>query len=103
LEMENGRGRNGFHGMSEDDVKNITLSFNMFRRCGSIRIFNREFRRGYSTNAKLLSKYVKRESDITWKTIHKNDIASCTKIPAKKMRGAKKVLPQTYLCLMKKR
>jgi N-acyl-D-amino-acid deacylase len=62
--MERGGAGMVFHGMSEDDVKNIMrYPFNMFASDASIRIFNQgvPHPRGYGTNARVLSKYVREE------------------------------------------
>jgi N-acyl-D-amino-acid deacylase len=66
--MEKGGAGMVFHGMSEDDVKNIMrYPFNMFASDASIRIFNRgaPHPRGYGTNARVLSKYVRDEKIIS--------------------------------------
>lgn len=66
--MENGGAGMIFHGMSEEDVKNIMkYPYNMFASDASIRIFNSgvPHPRGYGTNARVLSKYVRNEKVIT--------------------------------------
>ncbi len=53
-----------FHGMSEDDIKRIMqYPFNMFASDASIRVFGygSPHPRGYGTNARVLSKYVRDE------------------------------------------
>jgi N-acyl-D-amino-acid deacylase len=57
-----------FHGMSESDVKYIMrYPFNMFASDASIRIFNQgvPHPRGYGTNARILSRYVRAEKVLT--------------------------------------
>jgi N-acyl-D-amino-acid deacylase len=57
-----------FHGMGEDDVKNIMqYPFNMFASDASIRVYNQgaPHPRGYGTNARVLSKYVRDEKVIS--------------------------------------
>jgi N-acyl-D-amino-acid deacylase len=66
--MEKGGAGMVFHGMSEEDVKHIMrYPFNMFASDASIRIFNRgaPHPRGYGTNARVLSKYVREEKVIS--------------------------------------
>ena len=66
--MEKGGAGMVFHGMSEDDIKNIMrYPFNMFASDASIRIFNQgvPHPRGYGTNARVLSKYVREEKVIS--------------------------------------
>ena len=72
-----------FHGMSEDDVKYIMkYPFNMFASDASIRIFNSgvPHPRGYGTNARVLSKYVREEKIITLEEA----IRRMTSLPAQK-------------------
>ncbi|MBL7743060.1 MAG: D-aminoacylase [Chitinophagaceae bacterium] len=62
--MINGGASAVFHGMSEDDVKRIMkYPFNMFASDASIRVLNNgvPHPRGYGTNARVLSKYVRDE------------------------------------------
>ncbi|MBL7738882.1 MAG: D-aminoacylase [Chitinophagaceae bacterium] len=62
--MMNGGASAVFHGMSEDDVKRIMkYPFNMFASDASIRVLNSgvPHPRGYGTNARVLSKYVREE------------------------------------------
>ena len=57
-----------FHGMSEEDVKHIMqYPYNMFASDASIRIFNEgsPHPRGFGTNARVLSKYVRDEHVIS--------------------------------------
>lgn len=57
-----------FHGMSDEDVKRIMqYPFNMFASDASIRIFGEgaPHPRGFGTNARVLSKYVRDEKVIT--------------------------------------
>lgn len=66
--MMNGGASAVFHGMSEDDVKRIMkYPFNMFASDASIRVFNAgvPHPRGYGTNARVLSKYVRDEKVIS--------------------------------------
>jgi N-acyl-D-amino-acid deacylase len=72
-----------FHGMSEEDVKRIMqYPFNMFASDASIRIFGRgnPHPRGYGTNARVLSKYLREEKVITLEEA----IRRMTSLPAQK-------------------
>jgi N-acyl-D-amino-acid deacylase len=72
-----------FHGMSEDDVKNIMqYPFNMFASDASIRVFNKgaPHPRGYGTNARVLSKYVREEKIISLE----DAVRRMTSLPAQK-------------------
>lgn len=72
-----------FHGMSEDDVKNIMqYPFNMFASDASIRVFNSgvPHPRGYGTNARVLGKYVREEKVISLEEA----IRRMTSLPAQK-------------------
>lgn len=72
-----------FHGMSEDDVKNIMkYPYNMFASDASIRVFNKGMPhpRGYGTNARVLSKYVRDEKLISLEEA----IRRMTSLPAQK-------------------
>jgi N-acyl-D-amino-acid deacylase len=72
-----------FHGMSEDDVKNIMqYPFNMFASDASIRVFNQgaPHPRGYGTNARVLSKYVREEKIISLE----DAVRRMTSLPAQK-------------------
>jgi N-acyl-D-amino-acid deacylase len=74
-----------FHGMSEEDVKNIMrYPFNMFASDASIRIFNRgaPHPRGYGTNARVLAKYVREENVISLEEA----IRRMTSLPALKFK-----------------
>jgi len=72
-----------FHGMSEEDVKRIMqYPFNMFASDASIRIFNQgaPHPRGYGTNARVLSKYVRGEKVISLEEA----VRRMTSLPAQK-------------------
>jgi len=72
-----------FHGMSDDDVVHIMqYPFNMFASDASIRIFNEgsPHPRGYGTNARVLSKYVRDEKVLTLEEA----IRRMTSLPAQK-------------------
>ena len=74
-----------FHGMSEEDVKHIMqYPFNMFASDASIRIFNSgaPHPRGYGTNARVLSKYVRDEKVISLEEA----IRRMTSLPAQKFQ-----------------
>lgn len=83
--MEKGGASMVFHGMSEDDVKHIMqYPFNMFASDASIRIFNQgnPHPRGYGTNARVLSKYVRDEKVISIEEA----IRRMTSLPANKFK-----------------
>ncbi|TDH24021.1 D-aminoacylase [Segetibacter sp. 3557_3] len=83
--MEHGGAGMVFHGMSEDDVKEIMqYPFNMFASDASIRIFNQgaPHPRGYGTNARVLGKYVRDERVI----ILEEAIRRMTSLPAQKFK-----------------
>lgn len=66
--MLNGGAGMVFHGMSEDDVKEIMkYPFNMFASDASIRAFGQgvPHPRGYGTNARVLSRYVRQQKVIS--------------------------------------
>ncbi|HSC54762.1 MAG TPA: D-aminoacylase [Phnomibacter sp.] len=72
-----------FHGMSEDDVKNIMqYPFNMFASDASIRVYMSgvPHPRGYGTNARVLGKYVREEKVISIEEA----IRRMTSLPAQK-------------------
>lgn len=72
-----------FHGMSDDDVVHIMqYPFNMFASDASIRIFNEgsPHPRGYGTNARVLSKYVRDEKVLSLEEA----IRRMTSLPAQK-------------------
>ena len=72
-----------FHGMSDEDVKRIMqYPFNMFASDASIRVYNQgaPHPRGYGTNARVLSKYVRDEKVITLEEA----IRRMTSLPAQK-------------------
>ena len=72
-----------FHGMSEEDVKNIMkYPFNMFASDASIRVMNsgQPHPRGYGTNARVLGKYVREENVISLEEA----IRRMTSLPAQK-------------------
>ena len=83
--MEHGGASAVFHGMSEDDVKTIMkYPFNMFASDASIRVFNsgNPHPRGYGTNARVLSKYVREEKVISLEEA----IRRMTSLPAQKFQ-----------------
>jgi len=72
-----------FHGMGDEDVKRIMqYPFNMFASDASIRIFNQgsPHPRGYGTNARVLSKYVREENVISLEEA----VRRMTSLPAQK-------------------
>ena len=74
-----------FHGMSEDDVKYIMqYPFNMFASDAGIRIYKQgvPHPRGYGTNARVLSKYVRDEKIISLEEA----IRRMTSLPAQKFQ-----------------
>lgn len=74
-----------FHGMSEDDIKRIMkYPFNMFASDASIRVLNAGMPhpRGYGTNARVLSKYVREEKVISLEEA----IRRMTSLPAQKFQ-----------------
>ena len=80
--MEGGAGM-VFHGMSDEDVKRIMqYPFNMFASDASIRIFNQgaPHPRGYGTNARVLSKYVRDDKVISLEEA----VRRMTSLPAQK-------------------
>lgn len=81
--MEQGGAGMVFHGMSEEDVKSIMrYPFNMFASDASIRIFGQgnPHPRGYGTNSRVLSKYVREEKIISLEEA----IRRMTSLPAQK-------------------
>ncbi|MCW3082590.1 D-aminoacylase [Segetibacter sp.] len=81
--MQQGGAGMVFHGMSEDDVKNIMkYPFDMFASDASIRVFNSgvPHPRGYGTNARVLAKYVRDEKVISLE----DAIRRMTSLPAQK-------------------
>jgi N-acyl-D-amino-acid deacylase len=83
--MINGGASAVFHGMSEEDVKRIMqYPFNMFASDASIRVLNAgvPHPRGYGTNARVLSKYVREEKVISLEEA----IRRMTSLPAQKFR-----------------
>lgn len=83
--MEQGGAGMVFHGMSEDDVKDIMrYPYNMFASDASIRIFNQgvPHPRGYGTNARVLAKYVRDEKVIGLEEA----IRRMTSLPAQKFQ-----------------
>jgi N-acyl-D-amino-acid deacylase len=83
--MVNGGAGMVFHGMSEDDVKYIMqYPFNMFASDASIRIYKQgvPHPRGYGTNARVLSKYVRDEKVISLEEA----IRRMTSLPAQKFQ-----------------
>ncbi len=104
--MMNGGASAVFHGMSDEDVKRIMkYPYNMFASDASIRVFNSgvPHPRGYGTNARVLSKYVREEKVISLEeAIRRMTSLPGTKISVKRPRIApKKEWRQTLLCLMK--
>jgi N-acyl-D-amino-acid deacylase len=92
--MMNGGAGMVYHGMSDDDVKRIMqYPFNMFASDASIRVWNRgnPHPRGYGTNARVLSKYVRDEKVLSIEEA----IRRMTSLPAQKFnlkdRGLLKV------------
>lgn len=76
-----------FHGMNEDDIKNIMqYPFNMFASDASIRVYNEgaPHPRGYGTNARILGKYVRDEKVI----MLEDAIRRMTSLPAQKFHLA---------------
>jgi len=74
-----------FHGMSEDDVKRIMqYPFNMFASDATIRVLGAGMPhpRGYGTNARVLSKYVREEKVISLEEA----IRRMTSLPAQKFQ-----------------
>lgn len=83
--MMNGGASAVFHGMSEDDVKRIMqYPFNMFASDASIRVLNAGMPhpRGYGTNARVLSKYVREEKVLSLEEA----IRRMTSLPALKFQ-----------------
>ena len=83
--MINGGASAVFHGMSEDDVKRIMqYPFNMFASDASIRVLNAGMPhpRGYGTNARVLSKYVRKEKVISLEEA----VRRMTSLPAQKFQ-----------------
>jgi N-acyl-D-amino-acid deacylase len=83
--MLNGGAGMVFHGMSEEDIKYIMrYPFNMFASDASIRIFNQgvPHPRGYGTNARVLSKYVRDEKVLSLEEA----IRRMTSLPAQKFK-----------------
>lgn len=74
-----------FHGMSEEDIKRIMqYPFNMFASDATIRVLNAGMPhpRGYGTNARVLSKYVREEKIISLEEA----IRRMTSLPAQKFQ-----------------
>src|SRR5258705_3671385 len=83
--MINGGASAVFHGMSEGDVKRIMqYPFNMFASDASIRVMNAgvPHPRGYGTNARVLSKYVREEKVLSLEEA----IRRMTSLPAQKFQ-----------------
>ncbi len=83
--MINGGASAVFHGMSEDDVKRIMqYPYNMFASDASIRVLNSGMPhpRGYGTNARVLSKYVREEKVISLEEA----VRRMSSLPAKKFQ-----------------
>jgi len=74
-----------FHGMSEEDIKRIMqYPYNMFASDASIRVLNAgvPHPRGYGTNARVLSKYVREEKVLSLEEA----IRRMTSLPAQKFQ-----------------
>jgi N-acyl-D-amino-acid deacylase len=83
--MEQGGAGMVFHGMSDQDVKNIMqYPFNMFASDASIRVYGsgNPHPRGYGTNARVLGKYVRDEKVISLEEA----IRRMTSLPAQKFQ-----------------
>ncbi|NCI48680.1 D-aminoacylase [Sediminibacterium roseum] len=83
--MEQGGAGMVFHGMGDEDVKAIMrYPFNMFASDASIRIYGsgNPHPRGYGTNARVLSKYVREEKVISLEEA----IRRMTSLPAQKFQ-----------------
>ena len=83
--MMNGGASAVFHGMGEEDVKRIMqYPFNMFASDASIRVLNAGMPhpRGYGTNARVLSKYVREEKVLSLEEA----IRRMTSLPAQKFQ-----------------
>ena len=83
--MEQGDASMVFHGMSEGDVKAIIqYPYDMFASDASIRVFNQgnPHPRGYGTNARVLSKYVREEKILSLEEA----IRRMTSLPAQKFQ-----------------
>ncbi|MCE3282536.1 MAG: D-aminoacylase [Chitinophagaceae bacterium] len=83
--MEKGGASMVLHGMSEDDVKYIMqYPFNMFASDASIRVWQvgSPHPRGYGTNARILSRYVREEKVLSLEEA----IRRMTSLPAQKFR-----------------
>jgi N-acyl-D-amino-acid deacylase len=81
--MENGGAQMVFHGMGDEDVKRIMqYPFNMFASDASIRVWKQgnPHPRGYGTNARVLSKYVREEKVLSLEEA----IRRMTSLPAMK-------------------
>lgn len=83
--MMNGGASAVFHGMGDEDVKRILqYPFNMFASDATIRVLGRGMPhpRGYGTNARVLSKYVREEKVISLEEA----IRRMTSLPAQKFQ-----------------
>lgn len=83
--MINGGASAVFHGMSEDDIRRIMkYPFNMFASDASIRVWNSgvPHPRGYGTNARVLSRYVRDQNVISLEEA----IRRMTSLPAQKFQ-----------------
>ena len=83
--MMNGGASAVFHGMGDDDVKRIMkYPYNMFASDASIRVLNAGMPhpRGYGTNARVLSKYVREEKVLSLEEA----IRRMTSLPAQKFQ-----------------
>ncbi|MGN6509008.1 MAG: amidohydrolase family protein, partial [Chitinophaga sp.] len=89
--LENGNAGMVFHGMSEEDVKNIMqYPYSMFASDAGIREFGVgvPHPRGYGTNARVLGKYVREEKVIRLEEA----VRRMTSLPAQKFRLARRGL-----------
>jgi N-acyl-D-amino-acid deacylase len=83
--MLNGGASMVFHGMSEDDIQYIMrYPFNMFASDASIRVFGQgaPHPRGYGTNARVLSKYVREKKVLSLEEA----VRRMTSLPAQKFQ-----------------
>ena len=95
--MMNGGAGMVFHGMSEEDVKNIMkYPYNMIASDATIRIpgMGHPHPRGYGTNARVLGKYVREEKIITLE----DAVRRMTSLPAQKfnLTGRGLLLPDMF-------
>jgi len=92
--MKKGGASAVFHGMGEEDIKRIMkYPFNMFASDATIRVLNAGMPhpRGYGTNARVLSKYVREEKVISLEEA----IRRMTSLPAQKFQLSDRGLLKT--------